>query len=47
MACARFCTQGKKAGVFVIMHDTEGDDSFAVHNGARVRKMHTSRRDAF
>ncbi|MBO5669656.1 MAG: asparaginase, partial [Candidatus Methanomethylophilaceae archaeon] len=22
-------------------------DSFAVHNGARVRKMHTSRRDAF
>ena len=47
MACARFCTQGKKAGVFVIMHDTQGDDSFAVHNGARVRKMHTSRRDAF
>ena len=47
MACARFITQGKKAGVFVIMHDTEGDDSFAVHNGARVRKMHTSRRDAF
>ena len=47
MACARFCTQGKCAGVFVIMHDTQGDDSFAVHNGARVRKMHTSRRDAF
>lgn len=47
MACARFCTQGKRAGVFVIMHDTQGDDSFAVHNGARVRKMHTSRRDAF
>ena len=47
MACARFCTQGKKAGVFAIMHDTQGDDSFAVHNGARVRKMHTSRRDAF
>lgn len=47
MACARFCTKGKKAGVYVIMHDTQGDDSFAVHNGARVRKMHTSRRDAF
>ena len=47
MACARFCTKGKKAGVFVIMHDTQGDDSFAVHCGTRVRKMHTSRRDAF
>ena len=47
MACARFCTQGKKSGVFVVMHDTSGDDSFAVHIGSRVRKMHTSRRDAF
>ena len=47
MACARFCTEAKKAGVFVIMHDTSGDDSFAVHLGTRVRKMHTSRRDAF
>lgn len=47
MACARFCTKGDAAGVFVIMHDTQGDDSFAVHNGSRVRKMHTSRRDAF
>ena len=47
MACARFCTEGDMAGVFVIMHDTPGDDSFAVHAGTRVRKMHTSRRDAF
>ena len=47
MAAARFCVNGNRAGVFVIMHDTPGDDSFAVHNGARVRKMHTSRRDAF
>jgi glutamyl-tRNA(Gln) amidotransferase subunit D len=47
MACARFCTKGNMAGVFVIMHDTPGDDSFAVHAGTRVRKMHTSRRDAF
>jgi glutamyl-tRNA(Gln) amidotransferase subunit D len=29
------------------MHDTMNDDSFAVHYGTRVRKMHTSRRDAF
>ena len=47
MACARFCTLSKKAGVYVVMHDTSGDDSFAVHLGSRVRKMHTSRRDAF
>ncbi|UAL07694.1 MAG: Glu-tRNA(Gln) amidotransferase subunit GatD [Candidatus Methanogranum gryphiswaldense] len=47
LAAARFCTKGRRAGVFVIMHDTSGDDSFAVHIGSRVRKMHTSRRDAF
>ena len=46
MACARFCRAGK-AGVYVVMHDTPGDDSFAVHFRTRVRKMHTSRRDAF
>lgn len=47
MACARFCTKADRAGVYVVMHDTPGDDSFAVHVGTRVRKMHTSRRDAF
>ena len=47
MACARFCTKANRAGVYVVMHDTSGDDSFAVHIGPRVRKMHTSRRDAF
>ncbi|MDD4221991.1 MAG: asparaginase domain-containing protein, partial [Candidatus Methanomethylophilus sp.] len=47
MAAARFCVNGNRAGVFVVMHDTSGDDSFAVHCGTRVRKMHTSRRDAF
>ena len=47
VAAARFCVSGGRAGVFVVMHDTEGDDSFAAHLGTRVRKMHTSRRDAF
>lgn len=47
MACVRFATKADRAGVFVVMHDTPGDDSFAVHIGPRVRKMHTSRRDAF
>lgn len=47
LAAVRFCVKGGAAGVFVVMHDTVGDDSFAVHIGTRVRKMHTSRRDAF
>jgi glutamyl-tRNA(Gln) amidotransferase subunit D len=46
LASVRFCTLSKP-GVYVIMHDTMNDDSFAVHRGTRVRKMHTSRRDAF
>lgn len=47
MAAARFIADGDCPGVFVCMHDTGGDDSFAIHVGTRVRKMHTSRRDAF
>jgi len=31
----------------VVMHKASGDNAIAVHRGARVRKMHTSRRDAF
>ncbi|MDR2866114.1 MAG: Glu-tRNA(Gln) amidotransferase subunit GatD [Methanomassiliicoccaceae archaeon] len=46
-ASVRFCASSKAAGVYVIMHDTMNDDSYAVHRGTRVRKMHTSRRDAF
>ena len=33
--------------VAVVMHRGTGDDLCAVHRGTRVRKMHTSRRDAF
>ncbi|MCL2607522.1 MAG: Glu-tRNA(Gln) amidotransferase subunit GatD [Methanomassiliicoccaceae archaeon] len=47
MASVRFCASSKAAGVYVVMHDTMNDDSYAVHRGTRVRKMHTSRRDAF
>jgi len=47
MASVRFCISSKAAGVYVVMHDTMSDDSCAVHRGTRVRKMHTSRRDAF
>ena len=47
LAAARFCVRGDAAEVGVLMHDTPSDDHFAVHRGTRVRKMHTSRRDAF
>jgi glutamyl-tRNA(Gln) amidotransferase subunit D len=45
-ASVRFCLSGNP-GVYAVMQDTMSDDSFAVHRGTRVRKMHTSRRDAF
>ena len=35
------------AEVLVCMHGSESDDRCALHRGTRVRKNHTSRRDAF
>lgn len=35
------------SGVYVVMHSSMNDDILAVHLGTRVRKNHTSRRDAF
>ncbi len=35
------------AEVVVAMHETPSDSSIALHKGAKVRKCHTSRRDAF
>ncbi|MDE1853633.1 MAG: Glu-tRNA(Gln) amidotransferase subunit GatD [Thaumarchaeota archaeon] len=35
------------SGVYVAMHLGESDDRVAFHKGTRVRKNHTSRRDAF
>jgi glutamyl-tRNA(Gln) amidotransferase subunit D len=35
------------AGVYVVMHSGMSDDALAVHSGVKVRKNHTSRRDAF
>ena len=45
-ACT-FATKSKFSGVFVAMHYTVSDDIIACHIGTRVRKNHTSRRDAF
>ena len=47
LSAARFCVEGDAAEVFVLMHDTISDTAASVHRGTRVRKMHTSRRDAF
>lgn len=35
------------AEVVVLMHADLSDERFAIHRGTRVRKMHSSRRDAF
>lgn len=42
-----FAAKSEYAGVFVAMHAGTSDDAIACHLGTRVRKNHTSRRDAF
>jgi glutamyl-tRNA(Gln) amidotransferase subunit D len=42
-----FATRSEYAGVFIAMHGGTSDDVIACHKGTRVRKNHTSRRDAF
>ena len=42
-----FIKESKKSGVFVAMHNTADDKVIAIHLGTKVRKLHTSRRDAF
>ena len=47
VSSARFIVESDAAGVYVLMHETSSDTAAAVHLGTKVRKMHTSRRDAF
>ena len=42
-----FATKSQFSGVFVAMHASPSDEIVACHVGTRVRKNHTSRRDAF
>ena len=42
-----FALKASIGGVFVCMHANSSDDAIACHLGTRVRKNHTSRRDAF
>ena len=45
--CAAAAATSELGEVAVVMHETMNDDTCAIHRGTRVRKMHTSRRDAF
>jgi glutamyl-tRNA(Gln) amidotransferase subunit D len=45
--CAAAAATSDLGEVTVVMHATTNDDVCAIHRGTRVRKMHTSRRDAF
>ena len=45
--CAARVATSDIAEVTVVMHGTTSDDFCSIHRAARVRKMHTSRRDAF
>ena len=46
-SAALFAVESEKPGVYVAMHRNENDENVAIHSGIRVRKNHTSRRDAF
>jgi len=45
--CAVEAAKADCAELLVCMHETESDRRCALHRGTRVRKNHTSRRDAF
>ena len=45
--CAAVVAVSDIAEVCVVMHGTTSDDHCEIHRGTKVRKMHTSRRDAF
>lgn len=46
-AAARVARTPSVGEVVVVMHAGPSDDRFAIHRGTRVRKMHSTRRDAF
>ncbi len=46
-AAVRLARTGAFGEVVVLMHAGPSDDRFAIHRGTRVRKMHSTRRDAF
>ena len=47
ICAAQFIANSDFVGVGLCMHGSMNDDYCYIHNGLHVRKMHTSRRDAF
>jgi glutamyl-tRNA(Gln) amidotransferase subunit D len=47
IGAATMAVRADFSGVYVVMHADSSDDRLAVHMGTRVRKSHTSARDAF
>ncbi|MEE8132128.1 MAG: Glu-tRNA(Gln) amidotransferase subunit GatD [Nitrososphaerales archaeon] len=47
IGATQFASRADVAGVFVAMHNSTSDNVVAVHVGTRLRKNHTSSRDAF
>ncbi len=47
LVCAAHLAQADLGEVVALMHAETGDTFCAIHRGTKVRKMHTSRRDAF
>jgi glutamyl-tRNA(Gln) amidotransferase subunit D len=47
LAAARVAATTDIGEVVVVMHGSSSDDACLIHRATRVRKMHTSRRDAF
>ena len=47
MSAAKFLVECNTTGIYVVMHNTTSDDEVACHWGTRVRKYHTSKRNAF
>ncbi|MEM4391719.1 MAG: Glu-tRNA(Gln) amidotransferase subunit GatD [Candidatus Nitrosotenuis sp.] len=47
IAATKFTAEHRSNGIFVAMHNSQSDDDVACHLGTRVRKNHTSKRNAF
>ncbi|MBU0460483.1 MAG: Glu-tRNA(Gln) amidotransferase subunit GatD [Nanoarchaeota archaeon] len=47
ICAAKFIAETDFAGIATCLHQHSDDDNCAIINGTKVRKMHTSRRDAF
>jgi len=47
ISAAEFLIESNTSGVYVVMHNSTNDDEVACHWGTRVRKNHTSKRNAF